>query len=651
MDLKYLVILGAYRIFGCSGSSADDIIMKAMEMAYLDGMDVINLSLGDNGWPLSPASVLADKLSLMGMTVCAAAGNEGEKGIFEVGAPSLGRHAISIASVDNSMVLAHSIQQGEDNYGYTTTNGKSFNISDAHIVPISNSFLPENDGCGPIEMDLTGMVALIARGGCIFSVKVRYAQDAGAVGVLIYNNNYGLLTPSAQGPDISIPCGGVSQEDGKSLFQYASTQQQAKKYTFLKNDMGFSTPTSGIISSFSSWGLGPDLSIKPDLTAPGGLIYSTYPMKLGGYATLSGTSMASPFVAGIVALLHESRGGGRNFNSDELRTRLINNGHPVKPLGVDVLESVARQGGGLIDVYQAIKSTTSISPEHIRLNDATHGAPNHEYTFTITNKNRMEAEYTISHVVSTTVQGYERSSLNQAITPLSKPKFVPSHEADAVVHIPTPVITVRPNDSVNVTVQIMPPPDTTVPSIYSGYMMIKKDMTTETLYVPYAGLTSSLSSLPVLLMNDSMPNVIGDHVYKEAPSFVTFQLVQASELVMVTVVDATNSSMVYGWIPGGYSRYVGRSDLNNPNDVYTIPWYGTVVTVRELAANDLGSSSSRFHPYYFAASVGDAKKPMHEGDPLPPGAYRLQIMALRAFGDEHVVAHYDRWTSPVILIG
>lgn len=106
----FIVLFGAYRIFGCSGSSSDDIIMKAMEQAYLDGMDVLNLSLGDVGWPESPASLLADELALKGMIVCAAAGNEGEKGIFEVGAPSLGKHALSIASVDNAHVLSHTIK-------------------------------------------------------------------------------------------------------------------------------------------------------------------------------------------------------------------------------------------------------------------------------------------------------------------------------------------------------------------------------------------------------------------------------------------------------------------------------------------------------------------------------------------------------------
>ncbi|KAI8088927.1 peptidase S8/S53 domain-containing protein [Halteromyces radiatus] len=643
--------LGAYRIFGCAGSSADDIIMKAMERAYLDGMDIINLSLGDNGWPKSPASLLADKLALLGMAVCAAAGNEGEKGIFEVGAPSLGRHAISIASVDNSMVLAHSIKLGDTNFGYTTTSGKAFDVEDTDIVPVSTKFSSENDGCNPIDINLKDKVALIARGGCVFAVKVRHAQEAGAVAALIYNNVFGLLTPSAQDHDISIPYGGLSQEDGKTLFDNAMRAQDGNKYTFLKNEMGFNTPTAGWISSFSSWGLGPDLSIKPDITAPGGLIYSTYPVTLGSYATLSGTSMSSPFVAGIVALLHQSRGNGRSFPPDELRTRLINNAHPVKVVDSSVPESVARQGGGLIDVYQALKSTTSISPEHLRLNDASYGNPNNEYTFTIMNKDRMEMEYTISHVSSATVQGYEPGANGQPIVPLAKPKSFSRHEADATINIPTPMIKIRPNESVNVTVQITPPSGSNVPSIYSGYLLIEKDNGKESLYLPYAGLTTKMSAIPVLLMNDSMPFMMGDRVHRETPGFLSFQMSLASELVMVMVADANNGTKTYGWIPGGYSNFVGRNDLRNPADVYTLQWFGTVVTVREMALNDLSSVSSRFHPYTFAASLESMKKPMmNVGEPLPPGEYRLKIMALRAFGDEHNIQHYDIWTSSPIMV-
>ena len=80
----------------------------------------------------------------------------------------------------------------------------------------------------------------------------------------------------------------------QKIFDIVSKQETI--LSFGQSDMLFSNPTGSKISSFSSWGMGPDLTIKPDIGAPGGLIYSTYPLKLGGYATLSGTSMATPYV-------------------------------------------------------------------------------------------------------------------------------------------------------------------------------------------------------------------------------------------------------------------------------------------------------------------------------------------------------------------
>ncbi|KAI8074863.1 peptidase S8/S53 domain-containing protein [Gongronella butleri] len=676
-------ILGAYRIFGCNGSSADDVIMKAMEQAFEDGMDIINLSLGDVGWPESPASRLADELALRGMSVVAAAGNEGEKGIYEVGAPSLGKHALSIASVDNSNVLAHTIRLGSDDtpIGYATSSGKPFQINDTPIVPMSTEFLSPADGCKPstTPAKLQGMVALVARGGCVFADKIKNAQAAGAIGVLVYNNNPGFFTPSASDPAITIPFGGITDKDGSRLFELA--QKKLVPATFDQGDTSFETPTSGKISSFSSWGLGPDLSMKPDVSAPGGLIYSTYPVPMGSYATLSGTSMASPMVAGMVALIHQSRGGGRSISTEELRTRLINNARLVTQLDdTAAFESVARQGAGMVDVYQAITSTTSIHPEKLELRDIAHAAQDYVYTFEVINKDRTDAEYSFAHTPATTVQGYADIT---PFAPLTKPIRLAQAKGLATVQLPETTLKLRAGESANVSVVIQPPAtaDLVAPSIYSGFIQLTKDTRGEQILVPYAGLTADLSALPVLLINDTMPAVLKPVVGVHDPTHMRLQMIQASPVVEVTVVDAEDNDHTLGWVPGGYTRYVGRNDLADPSDMFVLTWFGNVVDTKQQALSTSTGSSSHFHPYSLIKSHSkqSAANPMPDqggdgrdeaeaepdkvewtasggvspesiGKRLPAGTYRLKIAALRVFGDENDPSNYDTWISPGINV-
>lgn len=120
---------------------------------------------------------------------------------------------------------------------------------------------------------------LVNRGGCMFTKKIVNAQMAGAIGVIIYNNNPGPITPSVPDGAVKIDYGGISKEDGYNLLNHIKKKGGDKKEVqaeFLKQDLSFPVPTAGRISSFSSWGLGPDLSLKPDISAPGGQIYSTY---------------------------------------------------------------------------------------------------------------------------------------------------------------------------------------------------------------------------------------------------------------------------------------------------------------------------------------------------------------------------------------
>jgi hypothetical protein len=137
------------------------------------------------------------------------------------------------------------------------------------------------DACAALPAgSLAGTVVLVRRGTCSFYIKAFNAQSAGALAVVLYNNAPGFVSPTVAGtPPITIPVVIASQVDGNEI----DTRLAAGPVTITWTSQAVSTPnpTGNLISSFSSYGLSPDLALKPDIGAPGGLIRSTYPIELG----------------------------------------------------------------------------------------------------------------------------------------------------------------------------------------------------------------------------------------------------------------------------------------------------------------------------------------------------------------------------------
>ncbi len=215
------VKFGAYRVFGCEGSTTDEVMLAAMERVVKDDMDVLNMSIGDayNNFPGSPTAEAADELVKKGVVVVASAGNEGASGLWSTGAPSVGDRVISVASFDNIEIELPIFTASPDDrqFGYDIAAGAP-NPPTSGSSPLAKTGTPTtaNDGCNPIATDLHGKTVLIRRGTCTFATKALNAQNAGADAVVLYNNVAGRFSPTvAGGPaEITIPVVMVTRAAG-----------------------------------------------------------------------------------------------------------------------------------------------------------------------------------------------------------------------------------------------------------------------------------------------------------------------------------------------------------------------------------------------------------------------------------------------------
>jgi subtilisin family serine protease len=214
------VTFGAYRVFGCEGSTTADVMISAMERALADGMHVLNMSIGSSfQWPQYPTAQASDRLVNKGMVVVASIGNSGTSGLYAAGAPGVGKKVIGVASFDNTAVTLSQFTVSPDNtpIGYAPATGSPLPpTSGSSPMARTGTATSAADACTALPAgSLAGQVALIRRGTCGFHAKSLNAQNAGAVGVVLYNNAAGRFSPTVAGsPAITIPVVAVSDAEG-----------------------------------------------------------------------------------------------------------------------------------------------------------------------------------------------------------------------------------------------------------------------------------------------------------------------------------------------------------------------------------------------------------------------------------------------------
>lgn len=367
------VRLGAYKVFGESGGAPYDVIMAAIERAYEDGCDVISLSLGSEYvWADEPYCRMIDNFVDKGMVVVASAGNAGrnsrEKLPFQVGSPGGAEYAICVAAMNDS---GTTIFFYGDSYIEPTFMAYSEKVEDeisGELVYCNIATVEDIE-----DLDLEGKIALVKRGDLSFHDKAENVENKGAVACVIFNNKVGNYSGTLGSDDISIPVIAISDALGAELMEL-----EGETCRFMKDDR------LGLMANFSSAGPTNDYRMKPDMSAPGKRVLSTVGNE--SYIAMSGTSMASPMVAGGAALVKQAH---PDWSAHDIRSALINYSKPQRDLK-DNLHKILSQGTGRMYLPWSVEAPALFKPTSFSL-----GWINEPLTQMITIKNTSDSELTL----------------------------------------------------------------------------------------------------------------------------------------------------------------------------------------------------------------------------------------------------------------
>ena len=430
------------KVFG-NGDPYDSDYMAAIEDAITLGCDVVNLSLGTT-MPGSPHndtySELLEMMTHTDTVVVISAGNaynwatastfgylyNDDVSFDTVGSPGSYGSAFTVASVENDGAMGFYFTVGDKKifYDENATFGNTHFIwldtsLDLDGTPYPYVFL---DGLGYPEeyngIDVKDQIVFVSRGTLNFAEKANNAFSRGAKGVVIYNNEPGMHGMDLTGLNYAAPVIAITQADAALIRSMSRDQGTHLTGTLVaQGQMGVGAGNSEYytMSAFSSWGVPSSLTLKPEITAPGGNIYSLWGSNAvtgGGYnkyENMSGTSMAAPQVAGMAALLaqvyrEKDMGEKTGLSARHLaQSLLMSTAEPLREADSGGnYYSLMNQGSGLARVDLAARADSYIQVKgqedykvKAELGDDPERTGVYEFEFTIHNMTDSQKAYAL----------------------------------------------------------------------------------------------------------------------------------------------------------------------------------------------------------------------------------------------------------------
>ncbi|KAI8263651.1 Minor extracellular protease vpr [Colletotrichum sp. SAR11_239] len=655
--------LRIYKVFGCGGSSMEDVIAQGFIKAHEDGADIISASLGSNaGFPENILAVVASNIQAKGTFVTVAAGNSGEMGPFYTSSAANGFGVTAVGSVEHTQTAAFKVtarSSGNETREILYVSSDTAQWSRNGSFPAH--FLDQNytglDSCDVWEFpDVSSdSVLILPRSTCI--CECWQVLDSNLFGtsvkwVFYYNfenapweiPNRGVYNPEEQ----PLGFGLISYEDGQWLvkqqelgrkvdFEFVASGGQAVGIPGVNSES-----IAGAIDFFSSWGLTVDGRLKPEISAPGGSILSTYLTSEGGWAILSGTSMATPYIAGVAAL-YFSANGGRASIADAGNTAhhlITSSGNPVAHHdGSGSLAPIPMQGAGLVDAFKVITYKTSITPAVLNLNDTDHFQGTHEVT--IQNRGNETVTYYIAHQAGSTVTTKPDGDPVVAFPPVP---YSSKEEELATVTFSTSTLEVAAGANGTFTVTFVEPAgiDASLFPVYGGWINIIGS-NDEALRVTYAGIKGSVYGSNIWADGwiDPVVQTPDFVLVKENDTFkmtiedtftIDFDILWPTREFSFDLVEPTwePSDWAYPFVPG-QNKYIGS--LQHYNLISDAYFDAPVQQYPRLPSSTWWPSGNYSH-----------------GGAVKSGEYKILSRALRTYGDYHNVSDWQIRVSPKIIV-
>ncbi|KAK7917421.1 subtilase [Apiospora marii] len=678
--------LYAYKVTGNGEGSDDAALIDAFLRAEQDGMDVITASFGSSGgWADTAWAVVVSRVVEAGVIVTVSAGNGGDNGAFMgIGAGS-SPGSLAVASVQAAVAPAtpYKLTYTSDGEASTTISGYvgddkfPATVKDWPIFEVTSSSPDVDPGCEAFPADTprkTNAVALVPRSqGCNYSVKQKNLLAIGVEYVLFYNDGRTPRAPTNTLPSSTL--GLITAEAGAAILKaLRANATVTADFSYTGGEVGVPDASGNTPNYFSGWAATYDLQLKPDVAAPGGNIFSTW--SDNKYMVQSGTSMSTPYIAGIAALYVGVFGGRKERGAEvskDFHRRVVASGSSMPwadktTTNPDFIAPPVQMGSGLVDAVRTLYAKTTIDNTRLHLNDTANFQPTHDLAITNHGREAVTYSFTLEPAAGFEIQDPYIAMWGtwgiKKFDDLVPMHMVPDVELPGAVEIAA-------GETRKVTVTFANPEsqgwNATVIPLYSGKIKVAGS-NGERLSVQYMGVASSLyenkrvfqDTYPISLGGVNWKNIDNDSSFNFDPKASAFNYPTLASMFDWGVhelrwdnfdPDWDESQWTYPPTVGAHgfvgpaARWTGsKSDLTTLDltQLVVVRAHIAETPVRSLSRNGFASRDN--YLYRWAGHMGN-------GSVVAPGNYTMRVAASRPFADLSKVEGWEVWRREITVVG